>query len=352
MDLFFTHFRAYKQLITSRSNHLFPVAATEILTWLYVISAKSLTSCKKNVTKWVAACHFFKKDPFMSKKLAHLNKTIHSRYPVLTKKGKKLADYVLTTPDKAVFMTTRELAAHVEVSEATVVRFVRQLGYPSYGTFIKALRELIDTELTLTERSRIDSSPVRSDDAELERITNQDIENIKSLSKSIDIKEVKRVRKILKDAESVNVIGSRLSYSSAFYLGWSMAKVRENVRIYKGSDKTTMDSLLFSSKKSVNIIVATSRYPNDLIQLGKFINRRKFPMILLTDSQACPLAPMSDYVLVAPLQSIPFLGNPASMISLITYLVHSLAVDMGEKLKIHQEKLEQAYLENDILFYY
>lgn len=249
-------------------------------------------------------------------------------------------------------MTTRELAAITEVSEATVVRFVRQLGYSSYGSYIKALRELIDTELTLTERSRISSSPVRSDDAELERITNQDIENIKSLSRSIDIKAVKKIRKILKDAESVNVIGSRLSYSCAFYLGWSMAKVRENVRIHKGSDKTTMDSLIFTSKKSVNIIVATSRYPNDLIQLGKFIHRRKLPMVLLTDSQACPLAPISDYVLVAPLQSIPFLGNPASMISLITYLVHSLAVDMGEKLKTHQEKLEQAYLENDILFYY
>ncbi len=288
----------------------------------------------------------------MNKKLAHLNKTIHSRYPALTKKSKKLADFVLSNPDKAVFMTTRELASSVGVSEATVVRFVRQLEYSSYGSFIKALRELIDTELTLTERSRINNSPVRSDDAELERITNQDIENIRSLSKNLDLKEVKKIRKILKDSESVNVIGSRLSYSCAFYLGWSMAKVRENVKIYKGSDKTTMDSLIFAGKKSVNIIVATSRYPNELIQLGKFISRRKLPMVLLTDSPSCPLAPMSDYVLVAPLQSIPFLGNPASLISLITYLVHSLAADMGEKLKIHQEKLEQAYLENDILFYY
>lgn len=288
----------------------------------------------------------------MTNELAHFNKTIHTRYPVLTKKGKKLADYVLANPDKAVFMTTRELAASVEVSEATVVRFVRQLEYPSYGSFIKALRELIDTELTLTERSRINISPIRSDDKELERITNQDIENIRSLCKNIDLNEAKKIRKIIKDAESVNVIGSRLSYSCAFYLGWSMAKVRQNVKIFKGSDKTTMDSLIFSSSKSVSIIVATSRYPNDLIQLGKFINRRKLPMILLTDSHSCPLAPMSDYVLVAPLQSIPFLGNPASLISLITYLVHSLAVDMGEKLKIHQEKLEQAYLENDILFYY
>ena len=56
--------------------------------------------------------------------------------------------------------------------------------------------------------------------------------------------------------------------------------------------------------------------------------------------------------LVAPFKTIPFLGNPASMISMINYLVHTLASDMGGKLKNHQEKLEQAYLENDILFNY
>jgi len=288
----------------------------------------------------------------MSEQKTTISHTIHTGYVKLTKKGKKLADFVLHHPDKAVFMTTRELASAVGVSEATVVRFVRQLHFPSYSAFIKSLREIIDTELTLTERSRISSSPIRSDDAEFERITNQDIENIRSLSKSIDMAEVKKIRRILRDADAVHIIGSRLSYTSAYYMGWTMAKIRQNVHIYKGSDKTTIDKLIFAGPRSVIVIVATSRYPNDLIQLGKIANRRKLRTILLTDSQSCPLAPISDHMLVAPLQSIPFLGNPASLISLINYLVHSLAADMGDKLKPHQEKLEQAYLENDILFYY
>jgi len=288
----------------------------------------------------------------MTKKTIILNTAIQSKYSGLTRKSKRLADYVLANPDKAVFMTTRELAVAVGVSEATVVRFVRQLEYPSYSFFIKSLRDLIDTKLTLTERSKITNAPVKSEDKELEKITNQDIENIRSLSKSIDPKEVKKIRKVLIEAESVHIVGSRLSYTSAYYMGWTMAKIRENVHIYKGSDKTTIDSLIFANQKSVVVIIATSRYPNDLIQIGKFVNRRKLPIILLTDSSSCPLAPISDHVLIAPLQAIPFLGNPASLISLITYLVHSLAAEMGEELRIHQEKLEQVYRENDILFYY
>ncbi|NOX34565.1 MAG: MurR/RpiR family transcriptional regulator [Deltaproteobacteria bacterium] len=288
----------------------------------------------------------------MNKKITSLNKTINTHYPELTSKGKMLAEFVLSNPDKAVFMTTRKLAAAVGASEATVVRFVRQLGYASYALFIKALRGLIDTELTLIERNRLANPVMRSDDAELERITNQDIENIRAMRKNIDLSEVKKIRKILKESEAVYIIGSRLSYAPAYYMGWTLAKIRKNVNIFKGSDRTTIDQLIFASQKSAVVVIATSRYPNELIRMGKLVKRQKLKLILLTDSSSCPLIQFSDHVLIAPLKTIPFLGSPTSLISLINYLVHTLTSDMGKMLKNHQEKLEQAYLENDILFNY
>jgi DNA-binding MurR/RpiR family transcriptional regulator len=288
----------------------------------------------------------------MGRKATSLNRIIKKHYPELTSKGKILAEFVLSSPEKAVFMTTRKLAAAVGASEATVVRFVRQLDYASYALFIMALRELIDTELTLIDRSRLADSVVRSDDAELKKITNQDIENIRAMMKNIDLSEVKKVRKILKESEAVHIIGSRLSYAPAHYMGWTMAKLRMNVTILSGSDRTTIDRLIFASEKSAVVIIATSRYPNELIRMGKLVNRRKLKLILLTDSPSCPLVQFSDHVLIAPSKTIPFLGNPAALVSLINYLVHTLAADMGKELKKHQEKIEQAYLENDILFNY
>jgi DNA-binding MurR/RpiR family transcriptional regulator len=288
----------------------------------------------------------------MGKNTTSLNNTIKKRYPELTAKGKQLAEFALSNPEKAVFMTTRKLASAVGVSEATVVRFVRQLGYASYAMFIEALKKLIDTELTLIDRSRLADSVIHSDDAELERISNQDIENIRAMIKKIDLSEVKKIRKILKESEAVHIIGSRLSYAPAFYMGWTMAKLRKNVNIYSGSDRTTIDRLIFASRKSAAVVIATSRYPNELIKMGKLVKRQKLKMILLTDSSSCPLIQFSDHVLIAPLKTIPFLGNPTSLICLINYLVHTLAMDMGAQLINHQEKIEQAYLENDILFNY
>ncbi|MFO7911417.1 MAG: MurR/RpiR family transcriptional regulator [Desulfotignum sp.] len=286
----------------------------------------------------------------MTKKTGFLQTTIHKKYDALAAKGRRLADFVLSSPDKAVFMTTRQLAAAAGTSEATVVRFVRQLGFKNYAVFINTLRDFIDRDLTLVERGRMRHLVAGSEDAELDRLINQDIRNIRSMHKNIDPAIVKAVRSALKSAPAVYVMGSRLSYSSAHYMGWTMAKIRANVCILNGSDRTSMDRMIFAPPGAVVVIIATSRYPNELIRLGKIPRRQGLCQILITDSTACPLVQFSDHVLITPQKSIPFLGSPLSMISLIHYLLHTLALDMGDRLKDHQSKLDQAYLENNIWY--
>jgi DNA-binding MurR/RpiR family transcriptional regulator len=286
----------------------------------------------------------------MTQKSGTLQTIIHKKYDTLTAKGRRLADFVLSSPDKAVFMTTRQLAAAVNTSEATVVRFVRQLGFNNYAVFINTLRDLIDRELTLVERGRMSHLVAGSDDAELDRLINQDIRSIRAMHKNIDPAMVKTVRNVLKSATGIYVMGSRLSYSSAHYMGWTLSKIRPGVFILNGSDRTSMDQLIFAPPESVVVVIATSRYPNELVRLGKISRRQGLSQILITDSASCPLVQFSDHVLITPQKSIPFLGTPVSMISLIHYLLHTLASDMGDSLKQHQEKLDQAYLENDIWF--
>ena len=54
--------------------------------------------------------------------------TISSLYRSLTKTEKKIADAILLNPDLAVQCPLAEIAAHLEVGEATFVRFCRTLG--------------------------------------------------------------------------------------------------------------------------------------------------------------------------------------------------------------------------------
>jgi DNA-binding MurR/RpiR family transcriptional regulator len=154
----------------------------------------------------------------------------------------------------------------------------------------------------------------------------------------------------LETRHPIYVIGSRLSFTFAYYLGWSLTKIRSDVHILKGSDSTTIDWLTNASPESLVIIIATTRYPNELIRLGKMVRRLDQTLLVIADSALCPLTQFAHLSLIAPSKNIPFIGNPTTISCIANYLVQELASRNGHRLKAHQEKLEQVYYENDILF--
>ena len=59
----------------------------------------------------------------------------------LTKTGQRIAAYILDHVMEACFLTSTELAMKLEISEASVIRFTRSLGFDGYMDFQKKLRE-------------------------------------------------------------------------------------------------------------------------------------------------------------------------------------------------------------------
>ena len=267
----------------------------------------------------------------------------------LTPKSRIIGDFVKGNPRKVVFMTVAELARACEVSEATVVRFVGQLGYEGYADFQQSLRDFVDTELTLLDRVNL-TDMLEPGAERFRRVVSEEIDNLRQLFEHANIEQMERVVSLLHSSEQIYVIGSRLSYTLSYYLGWSLTKVRGGIQIFKGSDRTTIDWLTVSPANVLVIIIALARYPNELIRLAKLTKRLGHQLVVLTDSATCPIIHEADQSLIAPSPHIPLIGTPAALSCLITYLVQELASRCGAGLKKHQEKLEQSYWENDVLF--
>jgi DNA-binding MurR/RpiR family transcriptional regulator len=246
-------------------------------------------------------------------------------------------------------MTIRELAEHCAVSEATVVRFVSRLGFKGYNDFQQTLRDVVDAELTLLER--LDLTNLTAPDGKLfGRLIFEEMDNLKLLHESLDLAAAERVVDLLWEKSPVYVIGSRLSYTFAYYLGWSLSKIRSEVRIFKGSDNTTLDWLTIAPAQSLVVLLATSRYPNDLIKTAKAVRRLGHTLVAISDSASCPIIQFANEYLIAPSRHIPFIGSPSAISCIINFLTHQLASRHGDDLKKHQTRLERCYLENDLLF--
>lgn len=274
---------------------------------------------------------------------------ISAKLDDLSPKAQTLGNYVMQHPSEAVFMTTKELAEACDVSEATVVRFVSTMGYKGYADFQQALKEFVNTGLSLPERVAIRGIKEAGVDR-LHRGILEEINNLKHLYETIDVETMNRFADHLETSHSVYVVGSRLSYTFAYYLGWSLTKIRKGIHILKGSDSTCMDMLANAPEESLVILAACTRYPNELIKLSKMVRRSGHTLLALSDSPICPVIPFAHLSLVVPSLSIPFIGNVSGMLAAIQYMVQELAGRKGDDLSTYQRQLEQVYLENDILF--
>lgn len=272
-----------------------------------------------------------------------------ARREELTPKGRIIGDFVAQNPRKAVFMRARELAEACQVSEATVVRFVAAMGYEGYSEFVHDLRDFVDTELTLVERVELTNMSGPGGDR-LRKVVYEEIANLKQFYENLDLENIDRAVELLIGSPSVYVIGSRLSYTFAYYLGWSLTKVRPHVRIFKGSDSTTIDWLTNAPRDSLVIIIATSRYPNELIRMARLVRRIGQTLMVIADSALCPVTQFAHLSIVARSLHFPIVGSPSSISCLVNCLVAEMVGRGGEALRRHQERLEQSYLENDILF--
>ncbi len=267
----------------------------------------------------------------------------------LTPKGKILGSYIIQNPRKAVFMTTKELSEACGVSEATVVRFVGQLGYAGYGQFLQALRDFVDSGMTLPDRADLPGMKGPGTDL-LHRVVFEEMDNLRQFYEAIDMDILEQIVEQLETSPAIYVIGSRVSYTFAYYLGWSLTKVRRGIQIVKGSDSTAIDWLTSAPDDSLVTIITTSRYPNELIRMGKVARRLNHRLLVITDNSLCPVIPFAHLSLVVPSRSIPLIGYPSTISCIINYLVLELVNRKSPELEEHQEKLEQMYLENDVLF--
>ena len=74
-------------------------------------------------------------------------------YPDLSKSQARLADYILASYQEAAFLTATDLAAKLQLNEATVVRFAQRVGFAGYPALLDGLRELVRDELKGREAS-------------------------------------------------------------------------------------------------------------------------------------------------------------------------------------------------------
>jgi len=264
-------------------------------------------------------------------------------------KGQKLiANFILSSYDKAAFMTASKLGKTVNVSESTVVRFAAELGYDGYPAMQKALQEMIRNKLTSIQRIEVTNDRIGNQDI-LSMVLQSDIEKIRMTLEETDREKFSRAVDAILSAKRIYILGVRSAAAIASFLGFYFNLIFENVTLVNTTSASEIfEQLLRVKKGDVVIGVSFPRYSRRTVKALEFAHDQGATVVAITDGEGSPLAAMADHTLLAKSDMASFVDSLVAPLSLVNALIVAVGRRKNKDLSQTFEALERIWDEYQV----
>jgi DNA-binding MurR/RpiR family transcriptional regulator len=279
-----------------------------------------------------------------------LHQLLKEKASSLTRSQKRLMQYILSHEEEAIFLNIENLADKVKVSEATVVRLSKALGFKGFPQFQKELRLLFRTKLTTTSRLEETVRRGTNEGEVLFKILQTDIDNITVTMKEASVVEFREFVKAIDSAQRIVIIGLRSVYSLATFLGIALEFLQKDVWVVEPGIGDLWDRLLRLRKDDLVIAISFPRYTRVTVEAFKFAKSQGVKTLAITDSLISPLAQYADHVLTARYRMDSFIESFTAAFSLINAIVTAVGISNKKKTLKSLKGLEEVWERQEVYF--
>ncbi len=264
------------------------------------------------------------------------------RLPQMSKNQRQLTEYICGHYDQAAFLTAARLGGELGISESTVVRYAKALGYEGYPQFQRALEACVKDRLKGT---------VSVDDGLGEQgsvfpcsVMARDLERVRTAMQGLDPETFETAVSDILEAETVYVMGLRGSEPLASFLHFYLHMIRPGVVLLKSTDVSEIfEQMVRIREKDCFIGISFPRYSLRTLKAMEFANDRNARIISITDSPRSPMNLYTSCCLLAPGGEASIAESLAAPMSLLNALVAALCRRVPEQVKQNLCMLEEAW---------
>lgn len=215
---------------------------------------------------------------------------IIGRMNSLTNTEKKIASYVLDNYEEMLNCNISELAERAGVSDASVVRFCRSLGYKGYQDFkVNAAKDVLPKDRYYNPSLEKDDTP----EMICEKIFNSEISVLKKTLAALDMEEVKRAAELLGGAKRVFFFGSGASLIVGRDALHKLMKIGLQAYVYDDRDLQLMaSSLIQEGDVAVGISHSGSNY--SVLRCLRYAKENGAHTIALVNKGKSPISKTAD----------------------------------------------------------
>jgi len=246
-----------------------------------------------------------------------------------------------------VFFTTTAVARKLGVSEASVVRLCRALGYEGFREFQAAFREYAWEPLSRVSRVELVAQKRRPMAQLLDDVMTNDINNLQMTRRSLDHALLLEVADTLWRARNVFLIGMRSAHSLAVFLHFALRLLGRSSRLVTPGIGDLPEQLLEAGPQDVVLGISFQRYAKVSIELFDACVARGATGIALTDKPTSPLARNARLVLTCQTRYLTFIDSYVAPFSLANAILTALAVQWRRVAGRSLARMEEAWQEMD-----
>lgn len=246
-----------------------------------------------------------------------------------TKGQKAIAEFIVRNPEQISLCTAKELADKIGISDASLIRFSRTIGYDGYAALKDDVCQSLATivtgkseNLSLTER--IHDKPSANIQEEYLKVAQNNLQQtFQQNDKRIMEKAVNRILK----AKHHYIVGFRGCAMIAAQMTFLLRFFVNHVLLINDSGPSGMDMIHDAGPDDVVVFYGVKRYYNSDKRIMEIAHHNKAKVCLITDSIAPPFAEPSDIILLANTNQVSFFNSMNSICAITECLVAMIGKD-------------------------
>lgn len=261
-----------------------------------------------------------------------------------SKAERALANYMLAELASLPFETAASLATKVKLSEPTVGRFCRAIGYDGFKDLKKNLQnDMGDQPWLIGDRLRELQEQTIAGKDHLSRGLELEIAALVSVYETAQLPEWVLVVQRLATAQSVFVVGFQTERGIAQIFVHQLQYLRDKVQLVDLASGNFADVLATQNPDATLVIFEARRYSRHAKLLASEAKAAGIPVTLITDPYCDWGHSVADEVFVVPTSFNLFWESTAQMASLANLLVNSVFMELGPDVQDRMNKVAQLY---------
>jgi len=204
-------------------------------------------------------------------KVSNVVQIIRERYDSLNDTHKRIADFILHNLEKATFSSLMEISKEIGISDASIIRFAREIGYKGYQDLRQSLIWYIRRIIYPSQKSAIYFEENGQSHPLIEAVMKKDIDYITRTISKVDTGDFDRLIKLICSAKRIFCMGWGMSSFLAEYLAFNLRFLSYQANNVIRERSPLVQQVLVMDKKDILIVFDLMMYSVDLMMYSEEI---------------------------------------------------------------------------------